>query len=273
MREKTKQVVSRIARRLRLLKALDYTMFLLHCIRNRKANRFFSRSHPGFRVPPLFLSYEAFGHTSREQYYRTGTAHAELIAQTFREHLTHPEPRVCEWGCGPGRVVRYLPEKLAGTAASIYAVDLNPRSVAWCRRNLSGVSFEHNGLHPPLSFPDGFFDFIYAISVFTHLDEQGWAEWIEELYRVTRENGVVFFTTLGKNSLHKLLPDEEEHFLCGRPVFRTNARKGKNWHVAYHPESYVRANLPSEFSVITHQEKPTFFALSQDIWIVKKSGG
>jgi len=272
MKETTKQELSRIARRMRMLRALDYVKFLFDRIKNRRPNCEFARRNPGFIIPPAGLSYEALGHTSSEQYYRSGIAQAEFVMQIVRDYVAHPEPRICEWGCGPGRIVRHLPAKLAGRAEGICGADFNPRSIAWCRKNIDGVRFECNSLHPPLPFEDGFFDFVYALSVFTHLDEPGWTEWIEELSRVTRTDGVVFFTTHGKNSIHKLLPDEKDSFLGGRPVFRTSAAKGKKWYVAYHPSSYICDTLPSEFDLVVHEEKATVFSLPQEIWVVRKSG-
>jgi len=272
MKEKTKQKLSRVARRAGMLPALDYVKFLFDRIRTRRSNREFFRNRPGFCVPPAGLLYEAAGHSDSKQYYVTGIAHAELVSRIAGEYVTRPEPRVCEWGCGPGRVVRHLPALLAEGTKEIVGVDFNPRSIEWCRENIGGVRFECNGLHPPLPFQDGFFDFMYAISVFTHLDEQGWTEWTEELSRVTRKDGVVFFTTHGKHNLSKLLPDERKRFLSGRPVFRTRAAKGKKWYVAYHPASYVRENLPAELEPVFHEERTTVFGLKQEIWIVQKRG-
>jgi Methyltransferase domain len=68
--------------------------------------------------------------------------------------------------------------KLAGT-------DANLTPIEWNRKNLPGIEFSHNGLQPPLSYQDGSFDFIYALSVFTHIPLVWQRAWLDELHRVT----------------------------------------------------------------------------------------
>lgn len=254
-----------------LLMLFDYVLYLLECLRQRRANRMFVHRHPDFSVPPSKLAFEAFGYTNNDMYYRTGVEHAQFVVQLVKKHVEQPEPRVCEWGCGPGRIIRHLPRELASQKATIFGIDFNPRSIAWCRQNIIGVRFESNELHPPLPFSDDFFDFIYALSVFTHLDESGWKEWMNELSRVTKKDGVVLFTTHGQNYLHKMLSDEKRAFLSGSPVFRAKSAVGKKSFSAYHPSGFVHANLPPQFRVLSHEESSSVFALSQDIWVVRKT--
>lgn len=271
MNESTKQKISRLARNMGLLSLLDSILYQLDRARHRRANVLFARRHPDFLVPPASLAFEAFGHTNNETYYSTGIAHARMVGDFARKYVNRAEPAICEWGCGPGRIVRHLPRELAAQKATIWGVDFNPESIAWCRTNIRGVRFESNGLHPPLPFPDGSFDFIYALSVLTHLDESGWKEWLSELSRVIRDDGIVFFTTHGRNYLNKLLPDEQAAFRAGSPVFRAKTALGKKAFAAYHPAGFVHANLPPRFQVLVHHEETAMFALSQDVWVVRKT--
>ena len=56
-------------------------------------------------------------------------------------------------------------------------------------------SFQVNAARPPLSYPDQSFDLIYAISVFTHLNEEMGNAWLQELHRVLKPNGLLIATT------------------------------------------------------------------------------
>src|SRR5690606_28551620 len=47
----------------------------------------------------------------------------------------------------------------------------------------------------PLSLPDASFDFIFAYSVFSHLNEASARHWMSEFHRVLRPGGVVAVTT------------------------------------------------------------------------------
>ena len=54
---------------------------------------------------------------------------------------------------------------------------------------------------------EGHFDFIYAISVFTHLT-QHWAGWMAELHRVLADDGLLYATFLGPDWVPRLTGEE-----------------------------------------------------------------
>ena len=56
----------------------------------------------------------------------------------------------------------------------------------------------------PLAMPADHFDFIYAISVFTHLREDYQDAWLEELARVARPDGIVLLTVHGPSCGERL---------------------------------------------------------------------
>src|SRR5262249_10158416 len=56
---------------------------------------------------------------------------------------------------------------------------------------------------PPLIFTDDSIDYITAYSVFTHLPEDFFVSWFNEMHRILKPGGLVCFTTLG----HKLLDE------------------------------------------------------------------
>jgi ubiquinone/menaquinone biosynthesis C-methylase UbiE len=57
------------------------------------------------------------------------------------------------------------------------------------------AQFEVNGLAPPLAYEANHFDFIYALSVFTHLPESLQTAWMSELARVLKPGGYLLMTT------------------------------------------------------------------------------
>jgi SAM-dependent methyltransferase len=105
--------------------------------------------------------------------------------------------RVLDWGCGCGRVARYasrLPE-IAFTGC-----DIDGDNVAWCAKHLGG-SFAATRIHPPLPFDAARFDFVYGVSVFTHLDTRFQDAWLDELQRVTAPGALLLVTTHGTTAL------------------------------------------------------------------------
>jgi SAM-dependent methyltransferase len=105
---------------------------------------------------------------------------------------------ILDWGCGCGRIARYLPRF---TGARITGVDVDADNLAWCRRELPVGEFHRVPLRPPTGLPAADFDLVIGISVCTHLREPAQCAWLAELARVTRPGAVVLLTILGDANL------------------------------------------------------------------------
>lgn len=101
---------------------------------------------------------------------------------------------VLDWGCGSGRVSRYLPRFTRG---GITGADIDADNLAWCRQHLSFGEFRRVPLRPPTDFPASAFDVVIGISVCTHLREPEQLAWLEELARVVSPGAFVLLTVLG----------------------------------------------------------------------------
>ena len=124
-------------------------------------------------------------------------------------------------------------------------------------------------MHPPLEFNDNKFDFIYAISVFTHLSENVALEWIRELMRVTKPGGNWMIWTNGKQFVEYLLPEEKKQYDAGKYVTRSNYKEGKKMFLSCQSPAWIRDNYFKDLEVIEHLEGG-FTGHHQDIWLVRK---
>jgi SAM-dependent methyltransferase len=105
---------------------------------------------------------------------------------------------VLDFGCGSGRLLRLLLPHLA-EGALLTGCDIDEPSIRWLREHYpQEVRLYVNDHAPELPEPDGAFDLVCAISVFTHLTR--WAEWLLELRRVLRPRGLLVATVLGRAS-------------------------------------------------------------------------
>ena len=106
---------------------------------------------------------------------------------------------VLDFGCGCGRTLRWLD----GLAERAYLAgsDIDGECVSWCAENIRFAHFSHNELLPPLEFADETFDLVYALSVFTHMNESAQHAWLAELQRVTRRGAVLLLSTHGPHTL------------------------------------------------------------------------
>jgi SAM-dependent methyltransferase len=105
--------------------------------------------------------------------------------------------RWLDFGCGYGRVIRFLAERVPPDR--IYASDVVKEGVDFCSSEF--------GVHPIYSQGDLTtlrlrpFDFIYAISVITHLNERNSAAMLRVLGESLAPGGIALFTTHGQWSL------------------------------------------------------------------------
>ena len=181
------------------------------------------------------------------------------------------EIKICEWGCGPARIIRHLADALPEKNVQVSGSDYNLKSINWCKTNFPQINFKVNQLTPPLDFADNTFDFLYSVSVFTHLSEEMHYEWFKENLRVVRPGGLIMFTTHGDKFKAKLLPDEIAQYESGKLVVRGNVEEGKRMFCAFHNPSFVRNNLLKGLEVLVHDIAPVK-ALSggQEVWLVRK---
>lgn len=147
---------------------------------------------------------------------------------------------------------------------------LQPRALRWCKGNLKFAEFQVNNLSSRLPYEPETFDFIYAYSVFTHLSESSQFFWINELSRVLKPGGYVYFTTHGDSFLSQLSAEEKEAFLDGQLVVRGAEQSGSNTCSTYHPTAFVRGNLAQDFSVLDFIPGRAEGDLLHDIYLLMK---
>jgi SAM-dependent methyltransferase len=203
-------------------------------------------------------------------YWSSGEQSAAMIHALLSRHLGAPLTSVCEWGCGPGRVIRHLPACQPGGGLQVHGADYNPVSVSWCQRALPDVSVIRCDLSPPLPYQDGQFDAVYAISVFTHLAAERHEAWLQELLRIVRPGGLLLMTLHGDRFRDRLLPEERRQYDSGSLVVRDRVKEGSRTFAAFHSPTYVRTAFLRDLPVVWHDPQSALtLAGGQDVWIVR----
>ena len=264
-----KQRLLAVVRRLGLLRAADEVLYLKAKVQNRKENQAFRAAHPDVVLPPDDLMYESF-QLNYERYYTESKEAAAWMAGWYKKWRSNETITLLDWGCGPGRIIRHMPA-LFSAGSEIHGTDYNARSIAWCREHLPGIHFNHNGTEAKLPYADGTFDFIYGISIFTHLSEERHRTWMEELLRVLKPGGVMVQTTHGDHFRQKLTAEELKHYDAGQLVVRSHVKEGHRTFAAFQPPAYMRQLLGSA-NVLEHIVRPLVpgRALPQDVWVIEK---
>lgn len=162
--------------------------------------------------------------------------------------------RILDFGAGCGRVIiplsfRVDPEKLYGT-------DIDQEAIDWLSLNypnFGGLSC--NPCLPPTSHPDGFFDLIYSISVFTHLPEDMQFAWLDELRRITAPGGYLLLSFHG-NHVAASLGDEVVQAVDERGFYYMKSAKGFTkglptfYQEAFHTHAYIEQHWGQYFDIL-----------------------
>lgn len=115
--------------------------------------------------------------------------------------------RVCDLGCGPGHVARYLHER----GADVFGIDLSPSMLEQARRLNPDIEFWQGNMRA-LDLPDEALAGIAAFYSIIHIPREDVAAVLEDLRRVLRPSGVLLLAFhKGSNIVHM---DE----MWGQPV-------------------------------------------------------
>jgi SAM-dependent methyltransferase len=164
--------------------------------------------------------------------------------------------RILDFGCGCGRTLVHM--KRLAPNAQFAGIDIDAKAIEWCRGNLDFASFSLSKESPPVDYAADSFDFIYVISVFTHLDEDYQFRWLEELRRIAKPGGVLLLTLhAAKNGQGFFFERSYEEGLF--PAWYQNA---------YHSREYVFENFAKYFQVLGYF--PHSMNNHQDVVVLRK---
>ena len=178
--------------------ALAYVRLRTKALRVKLAER----NEPGdsipYPLPPPLLRFRVHGALEQGGFIRKGQAcnrDIRALLESVGRDLSSFN-HILDFGCGCGRVLRYFHDRPASCQLS--GTDIDSESIAWCATNLKLATFKVNEAMPPTSYAADTFDLIYAISVFTHLDEEMQFAWLRELKRISRPGGMLILTIHGE---------------------------------------------------------------------------
>ena len=171
---------------------------------------------------------------------------------------------ILEFGCGDGRMIRWL-EPLAASR-EVWGTDIDAARIFWCRQHLGRpFHFITTTTVPHLPFEDRHFGFVFAGSVFTHIDDLADA-WIAELRRILRPGGTLFMTVHLESDIRLLRekhPDSElSRALRAHPQYEGFSRSafdmftiGRSAHsFVFYDREYLRASLEPQYRVLSITE-------------------
>jgi len=226
-------------------------------------------------IPPASLRYKIQGSPDLDGFLKVGKQCSQDIEAALKKNGKEfgSFRNILDFGCGCGRTFIYYKDYTK--SARFYGTDIDADLISWCRSNLDFVECDVNMPLPPSKYASEMFDFIYAISVFTHLNEDYQFQWLAELKRITKPNAIVLLTILGEHCWRTLrTTDIIKIERDGFSFIIHNTMKGifPNWYqTAYHTKKYIFENYPKYFKIIDYI--PRGMTNFQDIVLLEKTSG
>lgn len=164
-------------------------------------------------IPPPELRTHRLLDLDREGYLSLGKSFVDQMKGILETSgaSVGPGNRVLDFGCGDGMMVRHF--RRVAESGEAWGVDINGTQMTWCQQHLSPpFKFATTTSFPYLPFEEGYFDLIYAFSVFTHICDLAEA-WLLELRRILRRGGVLYLTVHDNHTIDILLNRYPEYAL------------------------------------------------------------
>ena len=145
-------------------------------------------------APPWHVCLE-YGMFNRQAYLASGQPLAAMLRYHMRAARIElpPDARILDFGCSAGRVLESFCSG-DGDNFAVFGCDINPRPIAWIKKNRQLWTVAVNECWPPLPILFREMDFVYAISVFTHMSQEHAEAWARHLHAIIKPGGWLLAT-------------------------------------------------------------------------------
>ena len=228
-------------------------------------------------VPPKDVRYRIVSsHIDEDFFLESGKRCAVDILQALQQSGIDARNfrTILDFGCGCSRILRFLIPFLPD--ATFSGCDIDPVAIQWSRKHLPGVRFETVPHLPPTSYTREGFDFIYGLSVFSHLDLPRQILWLDELHQMLPPEGLLLLTVQGavaydivKNNIDET---QRADFEATGFLFLENIpdKVLPDWYqTAIYKEQFARLVFRSGFSILRYDMQG--MTGWQDLLLLRKS--
>lgn len=249
-------------------KVIDQIIFYWQQLRYAQSNKNFQNLHPEIALPDPYTLYESYK-LHYAKYWEDGQQTAAEIIESVHPYLDNTSS-ILDWGCGPARITRHLPLLLPNS--KIIGCDTNNHTIEWNQKHISQAQFVTQQNQPTLPFSNSYFDLIIGFSVLTHIPTNLQSDWIQELNRITKPNGILWITTHGNHFIRRLSKHEKKIITTDGMYHTSYHQPGHRMMSTYHLPEKWGSVLEKYFEILEYYdgEKNPKKAGKQDLWILRK---
>ena len=132
-------------------------------------------------------------------YFHDGKKSAYNVKRLLdRYQVQTPRPSLLEFASGYGCVSRHMLNAMPNL--DLTSCDIHAEAIEFLRANIPGSS-QLQSKHKPEDFnPDRKYDYVFALSFFSHMPRRTWPIWLQQLFAAVKSGGYLMFTTQGETS-------------------------------------------------------------------------
>jgi len=207
--------------------------------------------------------------------------HPNLIDEVLTSVGRQVAGRVLDFGCSSGRIARVL--KAAFPEIDLYGCDPERRTIEWAKANFPTITFDVSPFSPPARYDGSFFDLVYAVSIWSHFDEPSAIDWFNEMHRIVKPGGLLYWTTHGRQSLAHWQRQQSrptgqlgllacklvlENYVFEKVYDQDWGADTSRWGLAYIAPEWVLTSLLGKWRVL--QYRPGYESWNQDVYLMER---
>jgi SAM-dependent methyltransferase len=180
--------------------------------------------------------------------------------------------RVLDFGVGCGRTARHFYRDMKNY--EIHGCDVDKGPIEYLRNDVPLIQAVLSDNEPPLPYDANYFDAIYSVSVFSHLNQSAFLAWANELSRTIKKGGKLIMTIHGLHALNILRnhkrPDsigidneqfhssagkfDEEGFIWMPQIAGSGDIDTNQYGISFVDKNRLSAHLPESLEIIHYGE-------------------
>lgn len=202
------------------------------------------------------------------QYFAVGLQQYYALAQSLSVLRPEARPlRILDFACGFGRALRFL--KFTAPGHTLHASEIQPDALDFIRDSL-GIETLLSAANPADFSPSGKYDFIWVVSLFSHLPDTLFSGWLERLASLLTDDGLLCFSVRGASQLaaNKELPADGILYERASEISPLDA---DIYGTAYVSDAYVAQKIRSECGHVRFACVKKALANEQDLYFLTRN--
>jgi 2-polyprenyl-3-methyl-5-hydroxy-6-metoxy-1,4-benzoquinol methylase len=228
--------------------------------------------HPADHIFRFIVDHPQFNSDDArvKYYFEDGARSARQFAELLLKHCDRVKRRsqVLEFASGYGCVTRHL---ALDNGIELESCDIHPAAIDFLQTRLGVHAIQSARFPEEVSFPHQY-DFVFALSLLSHMPITTWTRWLVRLTQCARPGGVVAFTTHGMAS-KGLFGDPEVGSLgfWFVPDSEQSDLPTEEYGATLVTETFVRKNVLSIPSVELVETRLGYWWGHQDLYVLRKT--